>query len=288
MAVRPVRLAALGLSHESNTFAPGRTGLERMEEAGFLRGDAIRERHAGGTSTMSGFLEVEGDGVTVVPLLHTFPVPGPMLDRDAYEAVVREMVAAVREGGPWDGVLLAQHGAAVADGQPDADAEVCRRIRAAVGPDVPIGLALDMHANLDAATVGPVDVTITYRSNPHLDALERAREVAELIVRAARGEVELRQAIERVPIAIGIAAQHTEAEPMAGLLRDLDRVLVTPGVLTASIAEGYQYADVAALGMSALVVSNGDELLAREAARWLAARIWDARGAMDPDRKSVV
>jgi microcystin degradation protein MlrC len=45
--------------------------------------------------------------------------------------------------------------------------------------------------------------------------------------------------------------------------------------------QGYPYADVAEMGMSFLVVADGDRELAREKARWLARRSWDRRAEFD-------
>lgn len=291
--MQPLRIAALGFSHESNSFAPGTTDAHAIQAAGILRGAAIRDRYAGGSATPSGFLEVdgtvvEGRAIHVSPLLYTFPTPGPLLDADAFEAVVGEMLQLLRDRGPWDGVLLGQHGAAVTATYPDADAEVTRRVRALVGPQVPIGLATDMHANLGPGIVAAMDVLVGYRTNPHLDARERAAECGALLARLAATGQRLHQALEQVPIAISIAAQLTRVVPMSGLLDDLARVLATPGVATATITEGYQYADVPDLGMAAYVATWHDEALATDAARWLASRIWAQRDRMVVRSTSVV
>src|SRR3989304_1652807 len=67
------------------------------------------------------------------------------------------------ERGPWDAVLRAQHGAAVADGFPDADGEIVSRVRALVGPKIPIGLSLDLHTNLSQRMVDGAPVPAPYR-----------------------------------------------------------------------------------------------------------------------------
>jgi microcystin degradation protein MlrC len=48
-------------------------------------------------------------------------------------------------------------------------------------------------------------------------------------------------------------------------------------MLSASVAEGYPYADVAEMRMSFLAVHDGDAAAARDAARWMARRAWDRR-----------
>src|SRR5204863_228566 len=83
-----------------------------------------------------------------------------------------------RQHGPWDGVLMPQHGAAVSEEYPDADGEIVRRVREIVGPDLPIGVSLDMHANVSQKVVEHSTVTTVYRTNPHLDARDRAAQCA--------------------------------------------------------------------------------------------------------------
>src|SRR5262249_7341651 len=156
------------------------------------------------------------------------------------------------------------HGAAVSERHRDADGEVEARVRVAVGPGVPIGLALDMHTNLSRRMVECVTATTIYRTNPHVDARERALACAEIIVRTVGGEVRPVQALVQVPAVIDILRQFTGEEPMSGILADVDEVLARPGMLSASVTEGYPYADVAELGMAVLTVHDGS---ARRAAR---------------------
>ena len=50
-----------------------------------------------------------------------------------------------------------------------------------------------------------------------------------------------------------------------------------PGVLSASVAEGFPWADVADMGMSAIVVADGDAALATALADQLARQVWSRR-----------
>ncbi|TML14779.1 MAG: M81 family metallopeptidase [Actinobacteria bacterium] len=52
-----MRLAALGLAHETNTFASEATDYASFEESGILRGDEIVRAYAESHATMAGFLE---------------------------------------------------------------------------------------------------------------------------------------------------------------------------------------------------------------------------------------
>jgi microcystin degradation protein MlrC len=273
-----MRFAALGLSHETNTFSAVPTDYATFERAGISRGAEIERVYAESHATMAGFLDARARlGVDVEPLLYTSPTPSGTITDDAFERIGGEMLDLLRARGPWDGILLAQHGAAVSQSFPDLDGELTARVRRLVGPAVPIGLALDLHANISPRMVEQSTVTTVYRTNPHLDPRPRALECAELVVRAARGEIRPVQALETPPLVVDILRQFTGEEPMRGLMRDVESVLARPGLLSASAVEGYPYADVPEMGMTFLAISDGDPAAARAAARWLAERAWQRR-----------
>ena len=276
-----MRLAALGLAHETNTFSSVPASYDRWE---ILRGDEIRQKHATATTSMAGMLAAsERLGVEIVPLLFANTGPIGTITRDAFDRIVGEMMALLRERGPWDGVLMAQHGAAVSEEYPDADGEIVRRAREVVGPSVPIGVTPDMHANLSQKLIEQSTVTVVYRTNPHLDPKERAEECAELIVRTIKGEIRPVQALEMPPLVVNIVKQYTGEEPMKAIVEGIPAVLARPGILSASVAEGYPYADVEEMGMAFLAIHDGDLSAARDAARYLADLAWERRLALQGD-----
>src|SRR5688572_25591935 len=249
-----MRLAALGLSHETNTFSRVPADLEMWH---VLRGDEIREQHATATTTLAGYFAASQRlGFDLVPLIFANTGPIGTITKRAFDTLVGEMMALLKEHGPWDGVLMAQHGAAVSEEYPDADGEIVRRAREVVGPDVPIGVNHDMHANLSQKLIDQSTVTVVYRTNPHLDAKERAEECAELIVRTIRGEIRPVQALEMLPLVVNIVKQYTGEEPMKRIVEGIPEMLARPGMLSASVAEGYPYADVEEMGMAFLAIHN--------------------------------
>jgi len=273
-----VRLALLGFSHETNTFVQQPTSYDRFVQSGILRGEEVVQRHRHAHSTIAGYLEAaDRFGCTVAPLYFAATEPAGMITADAFERITAEMLQLLESDGPWDGVLLALHGAAVSEQYADADGEIAARVRALVGPRLPIGLSLDLHTNLTAKMVDNATVTVLYRTNPHLDPRPRALECAELVVRTIRGEIRPVQALETPPLAINIVRQFTGEEPMRGVMQDAATVMARPGVLSASVAEGYPYADVPEMGMAFLVVHDGNVVAAREVAQWLAGRSWQRR-----------
>lgn len=278
-----MRLAVLGLWHEANTFASVLADSAYVEAAGVLRGPEIVARHDGGTTTVAGYLAAGARhaDVELVPLVMTTLVPAGPITSAALHPLVDEMVAALTAGGPFDGVLAALHGAAVAEDVLDVDGFLLGRFRDAVGPDVPIGVSLDLHANVSAAMCAHSDVLNTYRTNPHVDAREVAQEVAELVIRTVRGELRPTQAFAPLPAAINILCQNTGESPMRDALADARATMAQAGVLSVSVAEGYPYADVPEMGMAVVVVTDDDQAAAGRHARALAERVWARRAGFD-------
>jgi microcystin degradation protein MlrC len=273
------------MSHETNTFSRVPASYDRFT---FYRGDGIVKEFAESHTTNAGFLEAaERFDVEIVPLVFASTGPIGTISGYAFERIVGELTAQLRDKGLWDGVLLSLHGAAVSEKYPDADGEITTRVREVVGPDVPVGMTLDLHANVSQLMIENTTVTTLYRSNPHLDARPRALECAELIIRTIRGEIQPVQALEMPPVVINIVKQFTGEEPMASVMRDCEVVIEHPDILTASVAEGYPYADVAEMGMSFLAVSDGSEAAARDAAHWMARRAWDMREQFVVDTPSA-
>jgi microcystin degradation protein MlrC len=78
---------------------------------------------------------------------------------------------------------------------------------------------------------------------------------------------------------------------MADIMAEVERVSNSPGILTASFAPGYIYADVAEMGPAVVVVADGDQALAESSAQALADFVWDRREDLNaklPDPASAV
>jgi microcystin degradation protein MlrC len=84
---------------------------------------------------------------------------------------------------PVDAVLLPLHGAMVADGVDagsivdDAEGDVIARVRALVGPDVVIGVHIDLHCHLTQTMLDGSDVIVIYKEYPHTDMADRAHDL---------------------------------------------------------------------------------------------------------------
>lgn len=273
-----MRFALAGLAHETNTFSRVPASYEEFEKTGIARGDELVKEYRESHHTNAGFFDAgEKFGFEVVPLIYATTGPIGTITKDAFDRIVGEMLDLLHDNGPWDGVLMPQHGAAVSEEFPDADGEIIKRVRDLVGPDVPIGVALDLHGNLTQKMIEHSTVTTCYLTNPHLDPRPRALVCGELVYRAATGEINPVQALEMPPVVVNIVKQFTGEEPMKGIIDDAAEASKRPRIVSTSVAQGYPYSDVEEMGMAFLAISDGDESAAHDAAKWMAQRAWERR-----------
>lgn len=279
-----IRIATAGYQHESNTFSSIPASLDLWRRSGILEDAAsIRAEYATSQSTLAGFFAAaaEDPEVELVPLFFTRLMPMGAITPEATDFIFDHITQALRDHGPWDAVLLPLHGAAVSASHPDADGELVRRVRAVVGPAVPIGVALDMHANIAPQLVADADIVTVYQTNPHIDAYAQALRCARLLIRTVRGEIRPTAALEMPPLLVNILCQGTSDAPMKDLLQVADAQARRPGVLSVSVVEGYPYADVAEMGMSFIAITDNDPALARDVARQVALAAWALRAELN-------
>ena len=283
-----MRFAILGISHETNTFSNVPTDYAQFEASGILRGEEIVAEYRDAHFHVTGYLQAADElGFEAVPLVFAQTGPIGTITKDAYDRLTEEMFGLLRAQGPWDGVLIANHGAAVSEEHPDMDGAFSEAVRAIVGPDVPVGICLDMHGNVSKRVVAATDVCVVWRTNPHLDPKVRARKAAELVYRTARGEIRPRQWIETPPLVVNILRQFTSVDPMRALVADAEAANQRPGILDTSVVEGYPYADAAQMGMSWIAIADGDLDAARNAAVWMAERGWARRAELNQPAPSI-
>src|SRR5262245_37548646 len=141
---------------ESNSFAPRPCTLETFAAAGLTRGPAVLAWLQGTNTETGGFLRViRQHGAEAVPLLSAHAISAGPLTREAYGTLLDELRARLNAAGPVDGVLLALHGAMLADGDDDPDGTTLRSLRDAAGQGgaVPVVATLDLHAHVTEGMV---------------------------------------------------------------------------------------------------------------------------------------
>ena len=277
-----MRIFAFSIKHESNSFAGRLTPLDDfLVGGGLLRGEAASTHFAGTNSEWGGLLAAAGrHGWTLVSSVAASATPSGRVEDDAVRTMADAVLADLAGAGAVDAVFAMLHGAMQSAARDDVEGWLLGRLREAVGPNVPIAVTLDPHANVSRAMIDAADLLVPYRTTPHVDQADTARRCADL-----RAEVFARQARPRLvwcqPPQNDLDDGRTNRPdaPMARLLREADAAVAADGGLAAvSLFGGFPWGDIETCGPSVVVMDWRDDLAAARAlAIGLARRMWEAR-----------
>lgn len=279
-----MRIGIIALLHESNTFIDKPTTLHHFQQDLLYVGSNCHDwwdfqkkfLHTG--HEVGGFLEtLLACRAEAVPILIARAVPYGPIAATTFDTLMQMMFETLTRFEPFDGILVAPHGATVSEEYPDADGHWLTELRQRFGPERPIIGTLDLHANLSPRMVMATDALISYMTNPHLDQRVRGIQAAELMVSTVRRQIKPVQAAAFPPMAINIERQLTADFPCSNLMAAADEHLKQDKVLATSVLLGFPYADVTEMGSSFLVVTDNDRALARRLAKDLAQQAWDLR-----------
>ena len=273
------RVLIAGFKHETNTFSSLPTTLDSYKARGLYRGEEVRTALAGTNTEIAGFLDAcERYGWEPVLGAAGDATPSGRVTREAFDTVTGYILDAIEKGGPVNAVLLQLHGAMVAEEHDDGESAVLGLIREKVGPDVPIGVTHDLHANVTDRTGELADVLVSYRTYPHVDQHETATRCADLIARAMSGEIRPRVTVLRGPQLDGVDhGRTTSPGPMREILALADSLTEEHGLLSASVNAGFPWADVDYVGPTVIVVADVGNEGAETAAEALREELWSTR-----------
>ncbi len=278
---RQPHIAIAGMMHESNSFNPAKTGLAdfgwplRTSREEFFRKNALS------STELSGYIEgARRFDLDLYPTVVVSADPkGPVTD-EAFNTITTEMIRQLQAVPQLDGVLLALHGAMVVERYPSGDTELLRRVREALGKEIPIVVTHDFHANISPEIVALSNALLTYKENPHIDTKECGIHAARIMAEMVRGKVKPVQAVVKPPMVYNIVYQYTKRPPLLPIVEESRRLEQNPKILAVSVAGGYQYADVPQIGPSVVVVTDNDPALAQREAQRLSDMLWATRNKL--------
>ena len=246
------------IKHETNTFSPVPTPLERFfrGDPEILSGDRAIRAYEGTDSGLGGYIDVaRREGAEIVVPVAAESWPSAPTDRDTYERLCGLILDEVRRGG-FDAILLDLHGAMVADGVEDAEGTLLARLRE-IDPATPVGVTLDMHANVYDDIVRHATVITGFHTYPHVDIREAGVRAADAIARTLRGEIRPVMSWGNKPMLPHIMCQGTHADPNRSL-QERCKALEAQGVIAASVFVGFPHADIRQAGLSAVVCTDAN------------------------------
>ncbi len=264
------RIAIAGFQHETNTFAPTRATLDLFIKGEgwppLTEGKDIVEVFSPMNIPIGGFMNAaKPKGWELHPIVWAAAAPSSYVSTEAFEYVAGKITAGIAAlKGRIDAVYLDLHGAMVTEAHEDGEGELLRRVRAIVGPDMPIGVSLDLHANVTPEMVQHSDVLIAYRTYPHLDMAVTGARVLRHLEKLLTGERKRQaKAFRQIPFLIPLTAQCTFIEPCKSLYDSLGE-MERGAVSSLSFSPGFHPADIYHCGPT--VVAYGDTQAAADKA----------------------
>jgi microcystin degradation protein MlrC len=289
-AMTKPRIAVGAFMIESNGHAPIATRAEFAANL-IAKGEELerdwRGAHPRSPVTLTGFVEAmneSGDWQPLPLMAATVGASGP-IEHEFLLEIVREHEERLRAVLPVDGVFLSLHGGAIGTGEDDPEGLLLEKVRAIVGPRIPIVATLDLHANVSDKMVQNASVLVGYRTNPHTDMAERGAECAALLRELLAG-VKPATAFVKLPMIPPSVTQNTKSGPYADIIA-YGQSKMDGRVMNVSVVSGFSLGDSVKNGMSVIVTTRGDASLARDLARDIAQTTWDERHRYVPHLTSL-
>ena len=259
-----MRVLAAMMKHETNSFSPVGTDLDRFKSWGLHRGSAVQAAFRGTNMPIAAYFDLaDAHGAELVTPLAAEAMPSGLVERDTYEQLVEWILEPIRAGG-LDGIFLDLHGAMTAEHIEDGEGELLRRIRR-IDPATPIAVTLDMHCNLTAAMVDNCDALIGYKCYPHTDMYAVGHQIGAVLWDKIEGRSHPVMAWGAAPILGQTLRMGTADQPMKTLQDATRRHEVRPEILAATVFGGFPLVDVPHAGVSVVAVADSDSQAAETA-----------------------
>ena len=248
------RIFTAGFQHETNTFGPSKADWSYFERGemfpAFSRGSEMLARHQGQALPISGFIDTAlVQEWTLLPSCWAGGGASAQILQPVYDKIcgiiIEDLAAAIELG--LDGVYLDLHGAAVTETIDDPEGDLLGRVRALVGPTVPVVASLDLHANVSEEMLAAADALVCYRTYPHIDMYTTGKRAAALMDRLLKEPARDQKQTIRVPFLIPVNMQDTTSEPASAVYKLLEQ-LEREYDVTLSFAMGFPAADISACG----------------------------------------
>ncbi len=275
-----MRVAIGELKHEANTFVSRKITIDDFRAWHHWEGQAAIDGSRDTNVEMAGFLDVlEAESITAVPTMASFALSGGPLTVKTYSDLLGRLLAGLEAARPFDAVLLALHGAMVTEEDDSADATTIEAVRELIGPDIPLVVSMDCHANVTARCAAGADAIVGFKTSPHIDLRDTGQRAARLLVRTLRGEVRPTMAFVKVPMVVPASTHMHHLPGPFKRLMDAARDAETGAVLSASVFAVQPWMDITDLGFATIAVTDGKADLAEETACRLAEQAWAERDA---------
>lgn len=253
-----MRLLLAMMKHETNTFSPVPTPLQRFRDWGLHEDEAVVTAYRGTNHPLAAYIDLADEiGAEIVTPIAAEGMPSGPVDRDCYAYLTGRILDALQNQGPFDAALLDLHGAMVPQGMVDGEGPLLARMRE-IAPGLPIGITFDMHGNMTDAIMDNATVVVGYKTYPHVDMYKSGLHCGRIMLAALRGEVRPVISWGQAGILAQTLRMGSDEQPMQGAIAACLAEEAHKGILAASIFGGFPMADIPDAGLSMVVVADAN------------------------------
>ena len=272
-----MRVLTAEIYHETNTFSCRKTDVQAFKDRFLLLNNEAIAARGDANTELAGFLDAgKIHDWQIDHVLSACAGPSGLVTRSAFDTLVPPVIAAATDN-RYDGILLGLHGAMVTEFCDDGEGEILKRLRAAVGPDVPIAITLDLHANVSQKMCSLANIIVSYKTYPHIDMREAGAHAGEVLQRTMAGEISPRTIRVARPMLEEVNGGRTDIGPMIDRFSKARGYETQDDVFAVSINAGFASADIAEVGPTVLVTAQNDFEAHTEFADTIAEDIWVRR-----------
>lgn len=273
----PHQIVSIQFSHETNTFSPVPTDKAAFRRRIFVEDEQVPQRYRDTSTELGAHIDAaERYGWILRQPFAAHGTPSGLVSRDMLDYCTARLVEAAAGA---DGAVLALHGSMVAEGAPDAESHLLERLRSAMGPDKPIIITLDTHANVTQDMASHVNGIFVYRTYPHVDQYECATEACALMQELLETGERPRVHVFRLPMIDGCDHGRTHGGgPMTTLLKQAAQIrAASPEILAVEVCAGFPWSDIEEVGPAIAVTGHLGRAASLDRAMPLLRTMWDTR-----------
>jgi len=262
------------MKHETNTFSPVPTPFESFaNNAAYFADDAYRA-FKGTNTPMAAFIDLaEQEGAEIITPIAAENWPSGVVHAEAYQRITDTICDAVAKG--CDAAFLDLHGAMVSQSTDDGEGSLLERIRG-IAPDLPIAVALDLHANVTPKMIANCTAIAGYRTYPHVDMYDAGLRAGKILIKSLKGQVNPTMARASRPMLPHTLCMGTDDAPMGDLIAKA-KSIEGKDALAVTVFGGFPLADFHDAGLSVVTVTDGNQKSAEDISNEIADEAWRRR-----------
>ncbi len=262
------------MKHETNTFSPVPTPFESFASHAALFGADAYHAFKNTNTPMAAFLDLaEKEGAEIITPIAAEAWPSGKVHAEAYQRITDPICDAIANG--CDAVFLDLHGAMVTQNTDDGEGTLLERIQS-ISPDIPVAVALDLHANITAKMIANCTAIAGYTTYPHVDMYEAGLRSGKILIDSLKGKARPTMGWANRPMLPHTLRMGTDEAPMGDLVARA-KTIEGKEALAVTVFGGFPLADFSDAGLSVVVVTDNNQQSARDISNDLADEAWQRR-----------